>query len=75
MSFAAYSVEAFAYECAPDPFIIQVNKLMKKMIKTSFDKKRNVHPTLLSSRLFSLNRAIVISEYWFEKWDEDKSVK
>ena len=24
MSFAAYSVEAFAYECAPDPFIIQV---------------------------------------------------
>ena len=25
MSFAAYSVEAFAYECAPDPFIIQVN--------------------------------------------------
>jgi len=24
MSFAAYSVEAFAYECAPDPFIIQL---------------------------------------------------
>ena len=24
MSFAAYAVEAFAYECEPDPFIVQV---------------------------------------------------
>ena len=44
MSFAAYSVEAFAYECAPDPFIIQVNKLMKKMIKSSFDEKNECAP-------------------------------
>ena len=24
MSFAAYAVEAFAYECEPDPFIVQL---------------------------------------------------